>query len=68
MNITFCTTSADEVAKLCLKYLVDGWPVGKQLQGELKKLYSCLHRLPECKGCLLFNDWMYVHKSLRSVY
>ena len=64
----FQATSADEVAKLCLKYLVDGWPMGKKLQGELKKLYSCRHRLSEYKGCLMFNDRLYVPKSLRAVY
>ena len=67
-KLLFQATSADEVAKLCLYYLVDGWPMGKQLQGGLKKLYSCRHRLSEYKGCLMFNDWLYVPASLQAVY
>lgn len=62
-------TNSDAIAQQCLLYLSDSWPVsGRKLCDELNRMFGCRDKLTQYNGLLMYENRMYIPKSLRPVY
>ena len=59
----------DEVSQQCLSFVDGSWPPNsRQLKGEIAQLYGCRDDIAVWNGLILYQDRLYIPKSLRPVY